>query len=1134
MRTFLVIWFAVLPALAQEFRGRISGTITDPNDAVVAAARVRVVNVETKVAQQTVSNETGSYQVPFLLPGLYLVTVEAAGMKRAEWPRIAVPTNAEVKLDVQLELGALEQTVTVTGEPPMLNLSGADLGQVIDRRYVATVAVALTRNVVASARLAPGVSGIVGTFSSNDQANISLSGGGSTNTRNEFTLDGIPNTVPQGGGNIVFVPSLDSVEDVKVHTTMFDASLGHSNGGAVNITTRGGTNELHGTAYLYKRWKALDANSWVNNRLGLEKPPVSYRQWGFTAGGPVWIPRVYKGTNRTFFFVSREQDKLANPVSRQSRVPTDLERQGDFSQTLSRVGGAFAIYDPATTVVTGTSAARQPFPGNRIPANRLDPTGLAVLKAFPTPNQNVPVQIGRFNWGQSGVSDTKNYNTNVRLDHALSDRHRLFGRFGRLFRDQSAVIFFPGPNDFPIDGTDAIADISRVFHSFVLDDTMIWSPSFAGSVRYGFSRRTQATERGAYGLDGAAIGLVPAILGAQRFKGYPLFRLGENMATIGGFYSLEATEQHALLATFTKQSGLHSTKFGLDYRLANWNRLVPGTAGPGDFTFSSVFTQQDPFTNSSADRSGTSMASLLLGAPASGSIGFTTPMSLRNHYMGLFVQENWKIRPRLTLNLGLRYELETPWVERYNRMSYGFGSTAAFPARVQGLDLRGGLLFAGINGNPRRGGPVDRNNFGPRLGVAWQVTGRTVVRAGYGLFYAAQTFNSSFLGEVETFGAVTPFVGTTDGGATVANTLRNPFPNGIVQPAGSSLGLATQFGNALTYYDLNRVSPYNQQWQFSVQRELPGRVLVDAAYLGMLSLKQFESFNLNEKPDRFLALGPAENTRVTNPFLGIAPASSTLGQGATIVQSRLWPAFPQFTNLTVQGANTGRAIYHALQFKTEKRFSHGFSALFSHTFSKLIDNNSASYVNTRNYRSVSQFDQTHTLRLAAVYVFPWRPRTAFARALASGWEVTTFLSLETGTPLSVTHANGRPLRIRNPKLEGSVSDRLGDRREGGRVVNPYFDIAAFQPLPNQYTVTPEPALLAELRAPTATSLNLTALKAFKLYERLRLQVRMDAIGATNTPAFGAPGTNLSNLATFGVISSASGSRQMLGSVRLLF
>lgn len=490
------------------------------------------------------------------------------------------------------------------------------------------------------------------------------------------------------------------------------------------------------------------------------------------------------------------------------------------------------------------------------------------------------------------------------------------------------------------------------------------------------------------------------------------------------------------------------------------------------------------------------------------------------------------------MNLGLRYELETPYLERYNRNSYRFDENAALPVKVPGLDLKGGILFAGVGGNPRAV-PADKNNFGPRFGFAYNPTSRTVIRGGYGVFYTTISLNTSFFGSLNVFNAVTPFVGSTDNGATASTTLANPFPAGLVQPIGTSIGLMAQVGESLSFFDDKRRNPYNQQWQLSVQQELPARMLLEVAYMGMHSLKQVESFNLNEKPDRYLALGRAENNTVPNPFLNVFPATSTLGRGATITQNRLWVRFPQFTSLTMQGANTGRALYHSMQMKVDKRLSHGLNLLLAYTFSRLMDNNTTSIVNERHYRSVSSIDQKHVMRLAFTYELPMRfaggGMNQLWRQAFGGWAVSGLLNLATGTPLSVSHTYGRPLRIRNPRLEGPIVERLGDKRDAsGRVLNPFFDIAAFAPLPDQYTITPEPPALDELRAPGTRSLNLSVFKSFPLRERLKLEVRMEATGATNTPNFDAPGTNMNQAATFGVISTAGGNRAMQASARLVF
>ncbi len=1107
-------WLLAFPflALAQEYRGTILGRITDPTGAVVVGASIAVLHVETGVSTGTNSNGQGNYQVPFLLPGDYRIAVEHPGFKKVERPGIRVSINTQVTLDFTLEVGAAAETVTVTANAPLLTTSSADLGQVVDKAYVGAIAVSLSRNVINLTRLAPGVTASgTGTYTSNAQSDQSISGGGGTRGRNEFMVDGIPNTVPQGGGLIVYVPSVDSVEEVKVHTTLFDAAYGHSNGGAVNITTRGGANQFHGAVYDFKRWRALNANSWTNNRLGVPKPPVKYNQWGYTVGGPI-------RRNRTFFSTSLERDSEPRDLTRQARVPTEAERNGDFSQSLTRVGAApLAIYDPAS----GTS--RQPFAGARIPTSRITPIGGAVLKLWPTPNLTALPQIGRINWVGSGVYKVEQKQVSVRIDHTLSDRQRLFGRFSRMLRSQDPDSLFPGI--FDVDGSSSDLNVDRRrFTNFGLDDTYTFSPTFIGSLRYGLARRATTNDLGAVGFDAARLNLPGIILSNQRTAGYPIFRLGEGIPSIGSSSSREANDLHALLGNFTKLTGRHSLKFGVDYRLVRWNRLSQGNQAAGDFTFNPVFTQADPFTNSSADRTGTAMASVLLASPNSGSFGYNSPLSLQNHYLAWFVQEDWKVNPRLTVNFGVRYELETPYTERYNRVSYGFDRGAALPVQVRGLDLRGGIQFAGIDGRSRREGRIDGNNFGPRVGFAFSLNPKTVLRGGYGLFYSGQSYNTGFLGALGAFNATTPYVGSIDGGATLFTTLANPFPSGLREPQGTAIGPLAQIGDSLSFFNDQRVSPYNQQWQFSIQRELPSQILVEAAYVGMLSLKQFESFDLNEKPDRFLALGAAENTRVPNPFLGVFPATSTLGTGATIIQRRLWPAFPQFTTLTMEGANTGRAIYHALHLKVEKRLTHGLNFIWTYSNSKLIDNYTTSIVNPRRYRTVSEFDQAQVMRAAFTYQLPFRSGHALGRRVVEGWSLGGFVNLASGPPVGITQANGRPLRIRNAAKSGPIVNRL----------NAYFDTTAFVALPNQYTISPEPPYFDELRAPGTRSLSLSLIKVIPIRERLRGEVRVESTGFTNTPGFSAPGTNMSNAATFGVINSGGGARSMQMGFRLMF
>lgn len=1126
-------------ASAQEFRGTILGRVTDSSGAVVAGAAIKVTNINTNASAGAASNQEGNFQVPFLLPGNYTVAVEHPGFKRVERSGVRVSVGTPVTLDFLLEIGAATEAVTVTATPPLLNTAGADIGQVVERAYVDKTTVTIRRNPMSLVHLTPGVTtdGWETSYTDNAQSQISISGGGGKRGGVEFLIDGQPATVPSSGGTLTFVPALDAVEEFKVHQTLFDASFGHSNGGAVSITTRGGTNQVHGATYFHKEWAALDANTWANNRLGLPRPPLSRYMWGIAASGPLELPKLYRGRNRTFFSTSLELDDRKTASTLQTRVPTPLERAGDFSQTLNRQGNApLIVYDPATTVVTGNTARRQPFAGARIPSNRLDPTGAAVMQVFPAPNLNEPAQIGLRNYAAGGYYPVIQRQFMARIDHNISSANRLFGRVGYLTRDQNSLHRSLTPPGFFGNNHNL-----REFSSFSLDDTITLSPTFVGSIRYGVSRRAVKVRNGdGDAMDPGALKLPAAIVANQAVKGWPVFNMGENLMQIGGYRSFDANDLHSAVGTFTKLIGSHSLKFGVDYRVVRNNQVNSGASAAGNFTYNPTFTQSDPFSNQAVNASGTGMASLLLGIPASGSIGYNSPVSLQSQYIAGFLQEDWKVTRRLTLNFGLRYELETPYTERYNRSSAGFDQNAPLPIQPPGMNLRGGVLFAGVDGNSRRQARLDANNFGPRFGFAYSATANTVVRGGYGLFYAGQIYNATFLGDVGVFNAVTPYTGSIDNGATPFTTMANPFPSGLRGPIGSSAGLMAQAGDSLAFYDPGRLSPYNQQWQFSIQRQLPAQMLVEAAYIGMLTLKQLESFNLNERPDRYLALGAAENNRVSNPFLNVFPATSVLGQGATIVQSRLWPAYPQFTSLTVHGANTGKAIYHGLQLRVEKRMTHGLNVLWNYTHAKIMENYTTSLVNERHYRTISETDQPHLMKLAVVYEMPATPFRGAAGAkllngALGGWSVSAFWIAASGQPMSVSHVNGRPLRIRNAALSGPASSRLGDQRDAsGRVLNPYFDTAAFQPLASQYMVTPEPPLLAELRGPATNRMNGALFKTFPIWERFRLEARIEVMDLTNTPQFDNPGTNMSQPATFGVVNGAAGARKMFGALRLTF
>lgn len=1151
---FLSVLVATVPLGAQEFRGAILGRITDPSGAVLPGAKIIVLDEQTNVRVEAQSNDEGNYLIPFLLPGRYTVTVEASGFKKAVREKVIVQVQDRIALNFSLELGPTTTSVTVTAESPMLQTANADMGQVVDRHFVDRLPVG--RSPLDYADMAPGVlaegSGFPG-VTSNGQNDITINGGNGDHRGNDVTVDGVPALAPRQLGLAVGVPMSDAVQEFKVQTTMFDASLGRSNGGALAITTRSGTNTYHGSGYYYLQNRALNANSWTNNRVALPKPPLKVRSWGGTFGGPVRLPK-YNGRDRTFFFFGFERDVNGRSTPALARVPTELERQGDFSQTLAPRGAPLALFDPYSTVLNpqGGFVSRTAFPGARIPSDRLNPAGLAVLALYPRPNLSGGPQLGRPNWAASTNYTTDVQNVQARVDQQISSRQRIFVRFSALDHLQSPTPnFFPGAYFVQPNGTSNINLDNRRQKSLALDDTITFTPTFIGSFRLGYTRLFSKVRMDGDGRDPALLKLPAALIGAQTGGGWPIFDVRADGGAYGTFIGSRPRQSvndvWALLANLNKLQGNHTFKFGVDYRLIRWNEANPGEQANGQFVFNNTLTRANPLSAATGDTSGSAMASLLLGLPATTSnsrIGAASDLSLQSQYLALFFQDDFKVSRRLTLNLGLRYELETPFTERYNRLLYGFDPNADLKLSVPALGaLKGGVLFVNNSGLERRQGQVDGNNFGPRVGFAFSLNDATVLRGGYGIFFSSGVNNVSG-GAPSTdpsFGATTPYVGSSNRDVTPLPgvSLGNPFPAGLVRPTGSSLGFLTDLGSVVTFVQPERVLPYVQQWQFGVQRQLPWHALFEVAYVGSHSVRIHEDFNLNEIPDAYLK----ENQSVPNPFLGVLPASSTLGQGSSISANKLRVRFPQFNTVNIQRANTARMLYHALQTRLQKRLSHGLTLVTNYTWSKSLFYRAFSQVNERHYRTVGPYDRTHLFRLFLTYDLP----VGRGRAYGSGWpgwldkaignwSVTWVARYTGGAPLEITDTRGRPIPIRDPQTSGSVQDRLGDRLDPGTKlpVNPYIDPNAFVRLPDEFTVTPEPPRYSWLRGPGRLAHTLTVFKDITVFERLKMQLRGEVANPFNSPQFDDPATNLASPATFGVITSAGGARSVMLGVKLTF
>ncbi|MDQ6664572.1 MAG: TonB-dependent receptor, partial [Acidobacteriota bacterium] len=831
----------------------LTGRITDASGATVPGAAVSVTSLGTGSATRAETNPQGYYNLPSLPAGAYTLAVDKAGFRPIRESNLTLAVEQAARLDFKLEVGGVNETVEVSARGVLLDSESSTLGQVVQGKQVVELPL-LGRNPYALAGLVPGVRPALGTndLPVDQISTSSTSINGQRGNQNEYLLDGAPNTAAAQNQPVIYA-NVDSVQEFKVDTNSFSAEYGRAAGGVFNVITKAGTNDVHFSAYDFLRNDKLNANDWFANRSGKSRAPFRFNQFGGVLGGPVIVPRIYSGKDKTFFFVNSELVRFVQGVTFTATVPTARQLAGDFSQTLNAAGKLVQIYDPLTrqTGPNGT-AVRTPFPGNVIPADRIDPVARAFSKFWPAPNTSGDPFTGTNNFVRTDSNRIQKNTFSTRVDHYFNARNRLFGRFSY---DESpinrAFVYGPGFIGSPNAGP-------QVFNrrNFVLDDTHAFSSNLLGVFRYSYSRLSNFPRPISDGFNTGSLGFPPALAGQIGDPAaLPVIIINGFVAnasvpntTVGGG-SVGATDviaagmdNHAWQAHLTKTFSSHNLKTGFEYRLIRANLLQHADAGT-QFSFANNFTQGPNPTQSTAT-AGSGLASFLLGVGA-GSIAPAPALAQQTVYYAVFLQDDYKVTPTLTLNLGLRYDFESPRTDRFNQLT-NFDSRIKPPLSAPGLDLHGALTFVGVNGASRYQANPDRNNLAPRVGLAWRATPKTVLRGGGGIFYAATTglgTDAPSFG-VSGFQATTSLVTSLDG-ITPINFLRNPYPSGVNQATGNSLGPATLLGQSISFFDRANRVPYSEQWNFDIERELPGSVLLDIGYAGSHGLKFPSNLSLN-------------------------------------------------------------------------------------------------------------------------------------------------------------------------------------------------------------------------------------------------------------------------------------------------
>lgn len=1109
---------------AQEFRGTITGRVVDAQGASVPNARITVVLISTGARSNTTTGGDGLYTIPFLTPGRYRLEVEASGFKHYVQDNLEVNAGDRVGIDVHLDLGQINETVTVTAEAPLLDTTTATAGQVINSSQVENMPMN-GRTPLVLAQLAFGVVPNSDPKFNRPFDNAGPSGfsmGGAPAQTNELLVDGSPDTT--WDLRVSYNPPVDAVQEVRVHAFEADAAYGHTGGGTANVVMRGGTNDLHGSLYEFNQVSTLQATNFFTNKAGQLKPPGRYNQWGGTVGGPLWLPKIFNGKNKVFWFFGMEDINDSFPEPQTVMVPTAAERNGDLSALL-KVGSQYQIYDPKSGVLSGSRISRQPIPGNLIPPSDINAIAKSYLQFYPLPNQ--PGGPDGTNNYLAPAARRDTYNSEIgRLDFNLGSRNKMFWNFRHNDRAEDRNNLFKN-----------IAtgrNLLRINWGTTLDDVHTINATTVANVRLNFTRFREATVSYGDGFNATKLGFPSYITAASPMLVLPGVQFSST--TQGVDFNRVTTDTDSnrpfnifqIFADIVKVRGNHSIKVGTDVREARDANQSFGNS-QGSYTFSTNWTR-GPLDNSTAAPVGQDWAAFLLGLPTAGSFDLNATRLNTAKYMALFVQDDWRISPKLTLNLGLRFEHDFPNYERYNRSLNGFDPSSPNPVASQAqaayalkpdilpasqFKVLGGPLFAGAS-NRAIYSPQSKM-FSPRFGFAWSANSKTVIRGGGGVFMFPINNPNYYQ---DGFSQTTSLVPTLNSYLTPYATLANPFPNGFQQPTGSSLGLATNLGKSFTYFNPTIRNAYSIRWELSIQRELPGSMVLELAYIGNHAVHLFGGTSASGKqldyiPASYLSTKPSRDQAtidylsalVSNPFAGLIPGSASLN-GSTVSRQTLLMPYPEFTGITLQGPNAFSSYFESMDVRLEKRFSHGLTMLTNFTYSKLIAQDT--YKNDTDLapeKRVAADDRPLRFILSGSYEFPFGKNKRFdlhsgiANRIVGGWVLNAIYTDQVGAPL--TFGNNL-LYLGGP---------LNNNPHPANLDAPMFDTTRFdtksanQLASNIHTFGTR---YGNLRQDGADNVDLSLIKNTTITERVRIQLRFEAFNALNRPEFDTPKSTIDN------------------------